>query len=55
MKTTTLKKAIHTTLFCAMLVSAVIISKNKIAQFKHVCQTQKANYTITNCIWEMIY
>lgn len=55
MKTTTLKTTIHITLFCAMLLSAVIISKNKIAQFKHVCQIEKANNTITNCIWEMIY
>jgi hypothetical protein len=55
MKTTTLKKAIHITLFCLMLIATVIITKSTVKNIKQLYGFEKANYTAMSCFTDLIY
>ncbi len=55
MKTTTLKKAIHISLFCTMLIATVIITKSTVKNIKQLYGSEKANYTAMTCFTELIY
>lgn len=54
MKTTTLKKAIHISLFCSMLIATVIITKNTVKNIKQLYGSEKANYTAMSCFTDLI-
>lgn len=55
MKTTSLKKAIHITLFCTMLIATIIITKNTIKNIKQLYGSEKASNTATTCFTDLIY
>ena len=55
MKTTTLKKAIHITLFCLMLMATLIVTKSAVKNIKQLYGSEKANYTAMSCFTDLIY
>lgn len=55
MKTTSLKKAIHITLFCTMLIATVIIAKNTIKNIKQLYGSEKSSNTAMTCFTDLIY
>ena len=54
MKTTTLKKAIHISLFCSMLIATVIITKSTVKNIKQLYGSEKANYSAMSCFSDLI-
>lgn len=55
MKTTALKKAIHITLFCIMLIATIIITKNTVRNVKNLYGQEKATNTAMTCFADLIY
>lgn len=55
MKTTILKKTIHISLFCLMLIVTIIITKSTVNNIKQLYGSEKANYTVMTCFTDLIY
>ncbi len=55
MKTTTLKKAIHISLFCMMLITTIIITKNTVKNIKQLYGSEKSTNTAMTCFTDLIY
>lgn len=55
MKTISLKKAMHITLFCMVVLASVIITKNAIRNIKNLYGQEKATNTAMTCFTDLIY
>ena len=55
MKTTILKKAIHISLFCTMLIATIIITKNTVKNIKHLYGSEKTTNSAMTCFTDLIY
>lgn len=55
MKTTSLKKAIHITLFCTMLIATIIITKSTIKNIKQLYGSEKSTNNAMTCFADLIY
>ena len=55
MKTTTLKNAMHITLFCVMLIATIIITINTVKNIKQLYGREKLTNNAMTCFTDLIY
>lgn len=55
MKTKTLKKGIHMTLFCVLVIVIVIITKNTVRNVKNLYGQEKVTNNAMACFTDLIY